>query len=130
MAMGSVPIVVCQGPLPVAVALICSKVGSFTVGGASEALDVEVHYSVDGEHHHFPEEICVRALLNEFGKVQSVDGHGVSPVWLVSQNPNQAAIRTMTAPLRGCGQWGLRAWCPYPGAVGLGLCTARSAHNP
>jgi hypothetical protein len=40
-------------PLAVAIALIRSNVGSLPVGGAGEALDVEVHHSVGNKHQSF-----------------------------------------------------------------------------
>jgi hypothetical protein len=49
------------GPLAVA--------GSFPVGRAGQAFDIEVHQPVEDERHHFAEEIRIRALLDELGKV-------------------------------------------------------------
>src|SRR5262249_40573711 len=77
------------GPLAIAVALVRSVGGSFSVGGPRQALDIDIHHSVDHERHHFPEEICVRPLLDKLRKVQSVDGHGPSPDLLVVANPSQ-----------------------------------------
>ena len=68
---------------------------------------------VDNERHRFPEEIRVRSLLDELGKVQSVDGHGPSPVLLDLANPSQLRCGPGPSSTAVNGRIGAR----FPGAA-------------
>src|SRR5262245_23029256 len=78
------------GPLAIAIALVHSGSGALPVGRARQSLYFQLHHAVGDEADHLPEEIFIRALLNECLQRHSVDRHGsLSWLRLVVRNPSQ-----------------------------------------